>query len=390
MGFLLAVLSESWRLLNESSVYVLFGIFVAGLLKVFISPEAVGRHLGQGRFTSVFKAALLGIPIPLCSCGVLPAAAGLKKQGANKGATASFLISTPESGVDSIALTYALLGPVMAVARPVAAFVTAAVAGVMENVVGFEEGKKQASPDLSCPVDNCCDGLDCLPEHHRAHHTFREKLKAGFGFALHDLWNDMALWFLAGLLLAGLIATLIPDQLMTQYLGGGLLAMLIMLAAGIPLYICATASTPIAAALILKGVSPGAALVFLLAGPATNITSLTVLLGILGKRATAIYLAAIGVMSIASGLALDFLYSVLGFSASATAGQASEFIPHWIELLGALTLLALSAKPLYRAVRIRLFPAKESPLAQGCCGPSSSFTSGEPLPRASCGCNSHQ
>ncbi|MCJ7594414.1 MAG: permease, partial [Desulfobacterales bacterium] len=163
MGFILAVLSESWRLLNESSVYVLFGIFVAGLLRVFISPEAVGRHLGQGRFTSVFKAALLGIPVPLCSCGVLPAAAGLKKQGANKGATAAFLISTPESGVDSIALTYALLGPVMAVARPVAAFVTAAVAGVMENVVGFEEGRKQASPDLSCPVDNCCDGLDCLP-----------------------------------------------------------------------------------------------------------------------------------------------------------------------------------------------------------------------------------
>ncbi len=154
-------------------------------------------------------------------------------------------------------------------------------------------------PDLSCPVDNCCDGVDCLPEVHRGHHTFFDKLKAGFRYALFELWGDIAPWFLLGLLLAGVITALIPSDLMTRYLGGGLPAMLIMLAVGIPLYICATASTPIAAALILKGVSPGAALVFLLTGPATNVTSLTVLFGLLGKRATAIYLASIAVVSVA-------------------------------------------------------------------------------------------
>jgi uncharacterized membrane protein YraQ (UPF0718 family) len=348
------ILMESWDLLEEASIYVLFGIFVAGLMRVFISPQTVSRHLGKGSVTSVLKAALLGIPVPLCSCGVLPAAASLKRQGANNGATAAFLIATPESGVDSIALTYALLDPVMTVARPVAAFVTAAVAGVAENVLTKEKQGPIAAPDLSCPVDNCCDGFGCLPEVHKAHHTFAEKLRAGLKYAFGDLWQDIALWFLGGILLAGLVTTLIPDHLMARYLGGGLQSMLIMLAVAIPLYICATASTPIAAALILKGVSPGAALVFLLAGPATNVTSLTVLSGLLGKRATGIYLGAIMVFSVLCGLALDEVYALLGISARAVAGQAAEIIPDWVKLLGALVLLGISVRPANRAVRRRL------------------------------------
>jgi hypothetical protein len=361
------ILNEAWVLLRESSVYVLFGILVAGLMRVFLSPEAVGRHLRRGKVRSVLKAAVLGIPIPLCSCGVLPAAVSLKRQGASRGATAAFLISTPESGVDSIALTYALLDPVMTVARPAAAFATAAVAGVAENVLSGEEGKgAEAEPDLSCPVDGCCDGMDCLPQEHRLHHSFFEKLRAGLGYAFFELWEDIALWFLVGLLLAGAITSLIPSEIMVEHLGGGLTSMLIMLAVGIPLYICATASTPIAAALVLKGVSPGAALVFLLAGPATNVTSLTVLFGVLGKRATAVYLASIAVVSVSCGLILDQVYLLLGISAQAVAGQATEIIPIWVQVLGAALLLIMSIRPLYRFLQSRIRRVIGKSQAQTC------------------------
>jgi len=161
-----------------------------------------------------------------------------------------------------------------------------------------------------------------------------------------EIWGDLARWFFIGLLLAGVISASIPDTIFERYLGSGLPAMLLMLAIGIPLYICATASTPIAAALILKGVSPGAALVFLLAGPATNITSLTVLTGVLGRRATAIYLTAIAVMSVVLGLALDQVYSITGISARAVAGAAGEVVPVWIKIAATFVLLALSIKPL--------------------------------------------
>jgi uncharacterized membrane protein YraQ (UPF0718 family) len=250
-----------------------------------------------------------------------------------------------------VALTYALLDPVMTVARPAAAFATAAAAGLAENL--FSDGGEagQIVPDLSCPVDGCCDGLDCPADEHRVHHSFAEKVWAGFRFALDDLWGDIAIWFLAGLLLAGVIATIVPTEITSRYLGGGLPAMLIMLVVGIPLYICATASTPIAAALVLKGVSPGAALVFLLAGPATNVTSLTVVVGILGKRATGIYLAALAVCAIVFGLVLDQVYILFGASPQALAGQAAQVIPVWAQTVGAFILLALSAKPVYRMIQ---------------------------------------
>ncbi len=349
MNFIALMFLESWNLLLEASVYILFGILIGGLLKIFLNPAMVFRHLGKGRFVPVFKAALFGIPIPLCSCGVLPAAASLKKQGANNGATTAFLISTPESGVDSIAITYALLDPIMTVARPVAAFFTAVVAGLAENLLHAPNDKDPTEADLRCVVDGCCDGVDCAPEVHARHHSFTEKLQAGLHFAVTDLWGDMAGWFWVGLLLGGLITALVPDDLMSIYLGGGITSMLIMLAVGIPLYICATASTPIAAALILKGVSPGAVLVFLLVGPATNVTSLTVLLGILGKRATAIYLSTLAVLSVLLGLVLDQVYISSGVSAQAVAGQAAEIVPFALQLAGAAVLIGLSIQPVWRS-----------------------------------------
>jgi hypothetical protein len=281
----------------------------------------------------------------------------LRKQGASNGATTAFLISTPESGVDSISITYALLDPIMTVARPLVAFVTAAAAGITENLFGSGNQTKKIVPDLSCPVDGCCDGHNCTPEEHRQHHTFWEKLAAGMRFAIGDLWEDLAVWFLIGVVLAGLITVLIPPDMFSTYLGSGLPAMLIMLAVGIPLYICATASTPIAAALILKGVSPGAALVFLLAGPATNMASLTVLTGVLGKRATAIYLASIAICAVVFGLIVDQVYASLGISAQAMVGQASEIVPEWAGLMGAILILGMSLKPIWGTIKARFKPA---------------------------------
>ena len=354
VSVLYSVFINTFDLLLESGVYILFGLLVSGLLRVFLSPASISRHLGQGRFVSVFKAALLGIPIPLCSCGVLPAGAGLKKQGANNGAVSAFLIATPESGVDSMAITYALLDPIMTVIRPLVAFITALGAGITENLMAFSGDHQEAEADLSCPVDGCCDGRQCPPEVHRKHHDFLEKIKAGLHFAVNEVWSDLVVLFFLGLLLAGLITALVPDEFMSTFLGGGLSSMLIMLAIGIPLYICATASTPIAAALILKGVSPGAALVFLIAGPATNLTSLTVLTGILGKRATTIYLTSIGLSALVFGLLTDRLYAWLGISAQAVAGQAAEIIPVWGKWLGALLLMLISIPPLIRRLKARL------------------------------------
>ncbi|MBU0483207.1 MAG: SO_0444 family Cu/Zn efflux transporter [Proteobacteria bacterium] len=350
MTFITNILLASWNLLLDSSVYILFGIMVGGLLKVFMSPSYVARHLGRGRFRPVLKAALFGIPIPLCSCGVLPAAVSLKKQGANNGATMAFLISTPESGVDSISISYALLDPIMTIARPLAALVTAFTAGILENL---RTNPPQTIPlvDLRCPIDNCCDGLQCSPKEHAAHHTFPEKLQAGFKFAIGDLWGDLAGWFLVGLLLAGVISTLVPDELISNYLGGGLASMLLMLAFGIPTYICATASTPIAAAMILKGVSPGAALVFLLVGPATNMASISMLVGLLGKRSTGLYLASIATISVLCGLLLDATYGWLGLSAKAMVGQAGEIVPYEMQLAGAVIILGLSIKPVFTSIK---------------------------------------
>ena len=354
MDYLMEVFRQSVNLLFASAPYIIFGLLVSGLLRVFLNPNLVSRHLGQGRFGSVFKAAFLGIPIPLCSCSVLPAAVTLKKQGANNGATTAFLISTPESGVDSIAVSWALLDPIMTVARPVSAFIAASAAGIAENLFGASTVSQAAKPDLSCPVDGCCSGVDCSPEEHRKHHSLVEKLRAGVKFAFGEVWGDMAGWFFIGLLIAGLVMAFLPPDILGKYLGGGMGSMLIMLAAGIPIYICATASTPIAAALILQGVSPGAALVFLLAGPATNVTSLTVLFGVLGKRAAAIYLTTIALSAIAFGMAVDAVYAFLGLSSTAMMGKAGEAFPPWIGWASAALLLIFSVKPLTSAAKARL------------------------------------
>jgi len=342
MNIIISILNASWQVFYESAVYMLFGFFIAGILYVFIKPETVGRYLGKGRVRPVLLAALAGIPIPLCSCGVLPAAAGLKRQGANNGATMSFLISTPESGIDSIPLTFALMDPIIALIRPVAAFITAIVTGLFENVLLPPKSSSDNIPEVVCSGSGgCCSTGTLENQAELSEKPFIAKIVSGLKFAFVDLLGDIGKWFLFGIILAGIITYIIPDSLFGSYLSNNFTAMLVMLVAGIPMYVCATASTPIAAALVLKGLNPGAALVFLLAGPATNIASMSMISGLFGKKSLLIYLSSIAICSIVLGLFTDMLYYGMGISATATTGQAADIIPHYIQISSAVLLAAL-------------------------------------------------
>lgn len=314
------IFQASWAVLLDAAPFVLLGFLVAGLLKAFMPDDFVATHLGGNSLKSILKASAIGVPIPLCSCGVLPAAAGLRKQGAGKGPVASFLISTPETGVDSIAVSWALLDPVMTVARPVSGFLTAIAAGIAvsfsEKFTADDAQQKPSEPKAAgtCTSSCCCGHARPVKKD-----GVVDKLRAGMAFAYGDLLKDVGGWLFFGVLIAGAISTLVSPETIDRYLSNEYLVMALMLAISVPLYVCATASTPIAAAFALKGISPGAALVFLLAGPATNAASLTVISRMLGKRATAVYLAAIVVMSFIAGLIINHLYAVLGLD-----------IRHWI------------------------------------------------------------
>ncbi|NNF98564.1 MAG: SO_0444 family Cu/Zn efflux transporter [Desulfobacteraceae bacterium] len=370
-----------WEMLVEMAPYMCLGFFMAGLLHIFVNPRMIIKYLGKGRIKSVFYAAILGIPLPLCSCGVLPTVAGLKRQGANDGASMSFMIATPETGADSIAVTYALLDPLMTIFRPVAAFFTAVVAGLTQNFVGktYDESEKNIQLDLSCKIDNCCDGINCPPEKHRHHHTLWEKLKACLRFGFGEILDDISKWLVLGIAIAGAINIMVPESFMRTYLDGGVHSMLIMLVVGIPFYICATSSTPIAAALILKGVSPGAALVFLLAGPATNAATISVVYGLFKKRAAIIYLSSIAVCAILMGLLLDKVYAGFNISASSVAGTAGEIIPHWIAAITAVILLVLIINSYVKQIR-----NKRAGIVGCGCGHENNTL--EASPASACGC----
>ncbi|WP_190275306.1 SO_0444 family Cu/Zn efflux transporter [Pseudodesulfovibrio mercurii] len=348
MEMVFNVLAESWHVLVEASPYVLFGFFVAGLLKGFVPDAFMARHLGGRSVGSVFKAAVIGVPLPLCSCGVLPTALGLRRQGASKGATTAFMISTPETGVDSMAVTYALIDPLMTAIRPVAASLTAVFAGVLINL--FPDEKDAPAPlagladGLSAgpaPRSSCgCGGSCAVPP--RA--TFGARFASGMRHAFGEMIEDIGRWLLVGVLVAGLISALVPADALDHWVGSGPLSYLAMLVVALPLYVCATASTPIAASLLLKGLSPGAALVFLLAGPATNGATITVMLKTLGKRAAGLYVASIVVCSLALAWATDHLYAALGLDIRATVSNVDELLPHWVGVASALILLTLVAR----------------------------------------------
>ena len=337
-------LLESWNVLVEASPYVLLGFFVAGLLKAFVPDSLMARHLGGRGFGSVVKAAVLGVPLPLCSCGVLPAALGLRNQGASKGATAAFMISTPETGVDSMAVTYALIDPIMTVVRPVAASITALFAGLLVNAFPEEEAELlPVVPGVPGRSHGGCSCAGCSCEISDAP-SLREKFLFGMRYAFGEMIEDIGRWLLVGVAVAGIIGVAVPDDFLSSFAGGGLASYLIMLVVALPLYVCATASTPIAASLLLKGISPGAALVFLLAGPATNGATITVMLKTLGKRAAGLYVAAIVICSLGLAYAVDGLYLALGLDIRAVVGEVGETLPHWAGVAGAVILLGMVAR----------------------------------------------
>lgn len=340
------ILLESWYILSLSAPYVLFGFFVAGLLKAFVPDDFIARHLGSKGGGGLFKAALFGIPIPLCSCGVLPAAAGIRKQGASKGATTAFLISTPETGVDSIAVSWVLLDPLMAVLRPVAAFITALITGQMVHILDPEKPDEQPEQPAKIPLSgaekNHKDSCSAAPQQNNQgkKEVKLERLISGMRFAFGDLYREIIVWFFVGIVIAGAIGVFVSPLLIETWLGNPLVAMLVMLVVATPLYVCATASTPIAAALVLKGLNPGAALVFLLVGPATNMAALSVITRVLGKRTMAIYLLGIMVCSFVLGFAVDIVYSWVDLTVGWQLGE-EEAGGSVLGVLSALLLLAL-------------------------------------------------
>jgi uncharacterized membrane protein YraQ (UPF0718 family)/copper chaperone CopZ len=289
LTFLTEFVQALWLVTAQMAPWLLLGFLVAGLLSVYVSARWLERHLGGGGFGPVLKAAVFGVPLPLCSCGVIPVAASLRRHGASPAATTSFLISTPQTGVDSIAVTGALMGPFFAVFRPVAALLTGVLGGGVVQAT-------QTRAELTAPADT-----GTAPDLRGG--RLRAALAYGFETLPRDIGNALAI----GLVLAALISTLVPAGSLAGQFGGGILPVLVMIVVGIPLYVCATGSVPLAAGFIHAGVSPGAALAFLIAGPATNAATVTTLLKVLGRRTTAIYLATVGLSALGGGLLLDAL-----------------------------------------------------------------------------------
>lgn len=332
---MLTIARETWGFLLASSPYLLFGLALAGIVKAMVPQAAIARLLGHDGFPGILRAAAVGIPLPVCSCGVVPLAVALRRQGASAPATMSFLITTPESGIDSILLSWGLLGPVMAVARPLASFASALLAGVFSRFA-------PAAPPNGAVASPACGGDGCGSDGCGGHAPPRSWTRRVVD-ETRELFDDLVFWMWIGIVTAGVLTALLPSDLAALGLGGGLGPMLLLLLVGIPLYVCASSSTPVAAALLLKGVSPGAALVFLLAGPATNAASLLLLHRTFGRRFIATYLAGIAVGALASGLALDALVAADGWSITPglSPGSGEEGPGAWA-LGAALLFVALS------------------------------------------------
>ncbi|MGL4614555.1 MAG: SO_0444 family Cu/Zn efflux transporter, partial [Shewanella sp.] len=473
----------------DSAPWLLLGLTLAGLLKVFVPMAWMQKQLGGHGIKAVLKAAILGAPLPLCSCGVIPAAVGLRRSGASKAATTSFLVSTPETGVDSIAVSYVLLGPFMAIVRPIAAICSAIVAGLL---VGRDDDDIKAitqagapsdkglatdpvcagqAPAASCcasqsaesparvslePINSCCAPTTAPVKAsccgNDATQTAKPKLKmtpmatpslmtatpslraaapnvvavggqmmgsagqnspvaaqrvgaccgsqaaepekvvvvekgacctsaqasdkpqgdsccastqdiatelksrsilsrigSGLHYAATDLVRDTTLWLLVGLFFAALVQTYVPTDFLVKW-GNGMLAMVVMVLVSIPMYICATASTPIAAGLLLAGVSPGAVLVFMLAGPATNIATLGVVTKELGKRALFGYLGGVIGVAFIAGLSVNYLVATFGFVVMPQLGEEHHVLPHGLMVAAGVLLALLMAKAIFEKI----------------------------------------
>ncbi len=391
IGFLGDFLWETLYIVFESGIYILLGFLIAGLLHAYLKTDRLIPFLGGRNLRSVLNAALVGAPLPLCSCGVVPTAVALRKKGASREATLSFLISTPETSVDSIALSYGLLGPVMAVVRPLAAVVTAVVAGAAHLLFGHDEtrdleaagepngstktsgtgaatGEGACGPECSAFPADSGKAVDHGPDHDHDHdhahdhagHTHadpfaaspplshRERLGEAGRYGFVHLFDELAFWFLFGMLLTGLLSAALPDDFFGRALGTGLFSMLVVVVVGVPLYMCASSSTPVALAFLTKGLNPGAALVFLLTGPATNAATLSVVGRVFGKRFLQIYVGSIVGVAIAFGMALNSFYQWEPVASLGAGETTLDFVYRVLKGIGFLVFVFLAVQSLRR------------------------------------------
>ena len=393
------LLYNLYYLALDASFWLVIGLFIGGLFKTLIPTEFLQRHLSNEGFGSIIKAAILGAPLPLCSCGVIPAAMGLREAGASKSATTSFLVSTPETGVDSVFITYAMMGPFMAVVRPITALVSAITAGSLVSFFDYEEDDKaldkphkhessccstKNEPEVKEPCcsskeevkeSTCCSSKEaepvvessccstktesqvedsCCSSTHtdsKAETGLMVKISNGVKYAFTDLLDNIIFWLVIGIVFAAVVQTFVPSDTLIKY-GSGWLGMLVMLVVGIPMYVCATASTPLAAGFLLAGISPGAVIVFLLAGPATNMATLGIITKQMGKRTMWLYLTGIMSTALISGFVVNHLVALWHIDLSKHLEMSHGHIPEWLQLISFLLLFILSIrtfiKPFHR------------------------------------------
>lgn len=335
-------------MLNEMSPYILLGFLVAGLMHAYVSQRTFARHLSGTGWGAVIKAAAIGIPLPLCSCGVLPAAIGMRRSGASRAASTSFLIATPQTGVDSIAATWSLLGPAFAIVRPIAALVTALFGGLavgkVERTMNGHDHKHThdhdhnghchdsncSCKDTHCDCDDDCEDCDddcdddcCSSSEAPIHRSFGAKFVDALRYGYVDLVASIGNWLVVGLFIAALITVYVPADFFAIFADRPALSMLLVLVIAIPMYVCATGSIPIALSLMLKGLSPGTAFVLLMAGPAVNFASLTLISKEFGRKPTIIYIASIVLGSVLFGLGIDYLLPASWFAIADVQGAAT-------------------------------------------------------------------
>ena len=378
--FIVSWIQACWAILAEAGVWLLLGFVMGGLIASFVPGKFLVRHLGGHGIFSVLKASLIGAPLPLCSCSVIPTVAGLRRAGAGKGGAAAFAIATPEVDAPSVSITWAMVNWQMALLRPVAAVLSALVVGIFIDKTDNENAETESAPvpvpdaefnktSCGCSSGGCCSGELTSPAESASAPSFLSKLYSAGKHAFVELPRDLGAWMLVGITLSGLLIALIPDGWIEAHVEGGKLgtagSMLLMLVIGIPWYICATSSTPLAAALMAKGLSPGAGLVFLLAGPATNPATMGWVWRDLGKKALVIYIAGISVVALLVGMLANlFLPRTINLSSEALQGETTGILPSVAAGVVLFLLIWGVSKPLISAVRVKLFVAKPVTVAE--------------------------
>ena len=330
------LLSIFWSLVIESAPWLLMGYLLSGIIKQVIPSSWVEKQLAKPGLVSIVKGAFIGAPLPLCSCGVIPTALAIRKAGASKGATSSFLVATPETGVDSISFSYAVLGPIFAMARPIGALTSAIVAGILVNAIDKED-EHVAEVEATC--GSCCSKKSAAVGQELA---LSKRLVSAVQYGYGRMISDTAKWLAIGLVAAAVITALVPQSFFLQW-GDGVMAMIIMVIVGLPMYICATASTPVAASLLFAGISPGAALVFMLTGPATNLATMGVIKEQLGLKSLGAYLVAVIGTAIAAGLLLNAAYASFAWPLQLSMAEHGDSYPLWRQL-AAIVLVGLIAR----------------------------------------------